>query len=321
MCTALTFKTKNLYFGRNFDYHISYKEKIIITPRNYAFVFSQKEYKTHFSFIGMGIIYHDYPLYYDGVNEKGLCIAGLNFKNNAKYSKKDKMHKINLKVHEFIPFILATCASIKEVKDIIKNINLLDLSFTNLEVATLHYLISDKDETITVEPINNKLLIYENKYGVLTNNPPYLSMIKKVKKYETLTNKEINISNIRKLKSKSYSSGEGAKGLPGDLTSSSRFIRTIFNKEHALKAEDEVFSYSQVFHILDNVSFIKGCCFNKDNLPMMTIYQSVINVNEKTYYFKTYLNSNIQSINLFSEDLASDKLIAYSTINQDNIKL
>ena len=37
MCTASNYITENHYFGRNFDYEISYKERVTITPRNYEF--------------------------------------------------------------------------------------------------------------------------------------------------------------------------------------------------------------------------------------------------------------------------------------------
>lgn len=33
MCTAVTYKTKDFYFGRTLDYEYSYKEEITITPR------------------------------------------------------------------------------------------------------------------------------------------------------------------------------------------------------------------------------------------------------------------------------------------------
>ena len=43
MCTAVTYKTKDFYFGRTLDYEFSYKEEVIITPRNYPFYFKEKE--------------------------------------------------------------------------------------------------------------------------------------------------------------------------------------------------------------------------------------------------------------------------------------
>ena len=78
MCTAVTYKTKDFYFGRTLDYEYSYKEEITITPRNYKFNFKNKSTITnHYAIIGMAYVAENYPLYYDAVNEKGLGIAGL----------------------------------------------------------------------------------------------------------------------------------------------------------------------------------------------------------------------------------------------------
>ena len=42
MCTAITFKTKDFYFGRTLDYEFSFGEEVTITPRNYEIKFSNK---------------------------------------------------------------------------------------------------------------------------------------------------------------------------------------------------------------------------------------------------------------------------------------
>ena len=39
MCTAASYRTKDLYFGRNLDYEFSYGDEVTITPRNYPFTF------------------------------------------------------------------------------------------------------------------------------------------------------------------------------------------------------------------------------------------------------------------------------------------
>ncbi|NVS34285.1 linear amide C-N hydrolase, partial [Listeria monocytogenes] len=39
MCTSITYTTKDHYFGRNFDYELSYKEVVVVTPKNYPFHF------------------------------------------------------------------------------------------------------------------------------------------------------------------------------------------------------------------------------------------------------------------------------------------
>ena len=143
MCTAVTYKTKDFYFGRTLDYEISYNEKVVITPRNYPFHFKEKDdINTHYAIIGMATVIRNYPLYYDAINEKGLGIAGLNFVGNTVYNDKI-IGKDNITQFEFIPWILSRCSSVKETKELIKNMNFLNIPFSeDLPLAELHWLIS-----------------------------------------------------------------------------------------------------------------------------------------------------------------------------------
>ena len=86
MCTAISYKTKDHYFGRNLDLEYSYVESVTVTPRNYPFHFrKERDFPKHYAMIGMAYVQDDYPLYYDATNEKGLSIAALNFPQNAHY--------------------------------------------------------------------------------------------------------------------------------------------------------------------------------------------------------------------------------------------
>ena len=52
MCTAITFKTKDHYFGRNLDYEYSYDETVTVTPQNYPFDFrSAGTVKSHYAIL------------------------------------------------------------------------------------------------------------------------------------------------------------------------------------------------------------------------------------------------------------------------------
>ena len=86
MCTAATYRTKDFYFGRNLDYERSYGESVTIFPRNAPLPMRHTAaLERHYAMIGMAHMQGGYPLYYDAVNEKGLCIAGLNFVDSAVY--------------------------------------------------------------------------------------------------------------------------------------------------------------------------------------------------------------------------------------------
>ena len=57
-----------------------------------------------------------------------------------------------------------------------------------------------------------------------------------------------------------YSRGMGAMGLPGDLSSRSRFARVAYSKMNSRSGDSENESVSQFFHILGSVEQQRGCC-------------------------------------------------------------
>ena len=160
MCTAISYKAKDHYFGRNLDMAKSYEEFVAITPRNYPFVFRKEPVmEKHYALIGVAYVHSDYPLYYDAVNEKGLGMASLNFPGNAMYyTEKEGMY--NVTPFELIPWILGTCANVREAKERMKKTNLLQISFNKeLPLTPLHFMIADRDECIVVEPMKDGVRI------------------------------------------------------------------------------------------------------------------------------------------------------------------
>ena len=152
MCTAVAYKTKDHYFGRNLDYEFSYNETVTVTPRNYPLRFRRMgDMPNHYAMIGMAFVQEDYPLYYDATNEKGLSMAGLNFPGNAYYKPEDP-DKDNITPFEFIPWILGQCATVPEVREKLSGLSLFKEDFNpKLPLSPLHWMISDKDESIVVE--------------------------------------------------------------------------------------------------------------------------------------------------------------------------
>ena len=170
MCTALSF---NQFFGSNLDYEFSYGERVAVTPRNYDFHFRHLDkHESHYALIGMAHVFEEYPLYYDAMNEKGLGMAGLNFVGNAKFYEA-KEGKNNVAAFEFISWILSQCASVKEARVVLENTNVCATPFNeHFPVAELHYMISDENESIVVECMEDGMHVYDNPTHVLTNNPP-----------------------------------------------------------------------------------------------------------------------------------------------------
>lgn len=319
MCTSVSFMTKDHYFGRTLDMECSYNEKVIITPRNYNFKFRLSDLMSnHYAIIGMGIVVDTYPLYYDATNEKGLSIAGLNFTTSAKFCEPVK-DKNNIGVFELIPWILGSCSSVDEVRDLLTETNIVGMDFNEkYKSAELHWMISDKDCSIVLECMGEGMKIYYNPVHVLTNNPEFPMQIFNINNYINLTCEEPETRFAEGFDLNRYSRGMGAMGLPGDLSSMSRFVRASFTRLNSVCGENEGESISQYFHILDSVSQTNGCV-RVGNSFEKTVYSSCCNTDKGIYYYKTYNNSQLSAIKLYNENLDGKDLITYNLMNEQQV--
>lgn len=321
MCTAVAYNSESLYFGRTLDNDFSYNEEVTITPRNYTFKFRNRaEIKNHFAIIGMAYVCEEYPLYYDAMNEKGLCMAGLNFIGNAKYN--ENIHgKENVAQFELIPWILSQCQDINEAINLLNRTNITNDAFNKkLLPAELHWIIAYKDKSVTIESVNDGLKIYDNPVGVLTNNPPFELQLFSLNNYINLSPKDLKNGFSDKIELNKYSRGMGALGLPGDLSSQSRFIRAAFTKLNSFIAKSKKENISQFFHIMNTVEQTKGCCIIGNGEYEKTIYTSCCCAEEGIYCYTTYENRQVSAVNLNKENLDSNILIKYPLINKEQIK-
>ncbi len=316
MCTAITYQTRDFYFGRTLDYEVAFGEMVTVTPRNFPFSFRHDEpLKTHYAMVGMAHVADGYPLYYDAVNEKGLCMAGLNFVGNARYGAPVE-NKQNIAQFELIPWLLGQCATVREVREKLRTINIVDTPFSpKYPTAQLHWLIADKAEAVTLESVEEGLMVYDNPVGVLTNNPSFEEQYRGLESYAHLTAKEPTFHG----NPRTYSRGRGALGLPGDLSSPSRFVRAVFTKQNAVSGDGENESVGQFFHILGTVEQTRGCCELEGGQYEITLYTSCCNADKGIYYYTTYGNRQIVAITMHHEKLDSNELIGYPLISDEQI--
>ncbi len=315
MCTAVSAKG---YFGRNLDFEEGFGEKITITPRNYPFRFGNRVTENHYAIIGMALPAEGYPLYFDATNEKGLSMAGLLFAGEAVY-RNPVEGKENVPSYELIPRILAECKNVEEAEEVFKTLNITGDAFSEeLPPSPLHWMVADKEKTIVIEQTKEGLGIYENPAGVLTNRPGFLFQMQYLSQFMGLSSKEPENRFAPGLELVSTSRGMGALGLPGDLSSPSRFVRAGFTKLNSVWNGNEGEDVSQFFHILNSVSQTMGC--NKVGEKWeITRYSSCCNTEKGIYYYTTYHNSRISAVDLFAENLDGRELIAYAPVTSEDI--
>lgn len=320
MCTAVTYRSEDHYFGRNFDLEYSYHETVTVTPRNYPFVFRKVgRLDRHYAMIGMAYVLENYPLYYDATNEKGLSMAGLNFPGNACYHE-EQPGKDNVAIFELIPWLLGQCATVAEARVLLSRMNVWEESFcASLPASTLHWIIADREESIVVESVKDGLKVYDNPVGVLTNNPPFEYHMHNLANYMALSTEQPANTLLPGVELKPYSRGMGAMGLPGDLSSASRFIKAAFTRCNARSGKDEAESVSQFFHILTSVEQQRGCVHMGEGKYEITIYSSCCNTDKGIYYYVTYDNRSINAVDMHRCDLEGQELVSYPLLKEQQI--
>lgn len=321
MCTGISFVNNDFYFGRNLDLEYHFGEKVVITPRNYPLTFKlEQSQNNHFAMIGMATIIDDYPLYAEAMNEHGLGMAGLNFPGYAKYNESPEDGKINITSYEIIPWTLSQFKTVFEVKQAYNNLNLVNIDFKQgVPVSPLHWIISDKTETIVLEMTKEGIKVFDNPIGVLTNNPTFDFHLTNLKNYMGISVQQPENRFTKNMIITPLGQGTGGIGLPGDCSPASRFIKAAFVKENSDCELDEMSNITQFFHILDSVSFVQGTVVTPEQKNDLTLYSSCINGRTGDYYYKTYTNNQISVISMQKENLNQTTLISYDLETKQNL--
>jgi len=312
MCTAVSFLKKDHYFGRNLDLEYSYDETVTVTPRNFPFRFrSGPALDNHYAFIGVAHVEEGYPLYYDATNEKGLSMAGLNFPVSTDY-KDPAADKDNIAPFEFIPWVLGRCANLSEARRLLERVNLTETAFSEkFPLTPLHWMVADRSGSLAVECARDGLRVHENPTHVLTNEPPFRVQMWNLCNYLGLSAQPTVNRFAPKVDLRAISRGMGAMGLPGDLSSQSRFVRAAFVRLNAVCGDSEQECVSQFFHILGSVAQQRGCVRTEKGKYDITVYSSCCNTDKGIYYYKTYEGSHIHAVDLHRENLDGSDLAVY----------
>ena len=243
MCSILKYKS---CVGRNFDYEVSYKEEIIGVSNN--------EYCNQYDIIGIGTgLVRDYPLLYDGMNEKGLVCGGLAFTMNAKYYSYQEEKK-NIPSFEFTFQVLANHDSVTGVREWLEDVSIWDEPYSDdMPNSDLHWFVADKDEAIIVEQTENGINWYDAETGVMTNNPPYPMQLANYN-----TEKEYVGCCVAYNSKEWFTRGMETDNLQGGYTSEERFIRLSYLKEKLEQSESPYDDFIETFHLLSSVEQLYG---------------------------------------------------------------
>jgi choloylglycine hydrolase len=256
----------------------------------------------------------------DGINEKGLVAAAFYFPGYASYTPVTSSNQSKaLSPVEFPNWILTQFATLDEVKAALDSVIIAPTVIKEWgpTPAPFHYIVYDsKGDSLVIEPLNEKLVVYENKLGTFTNSPTFDWHMTNLRNFINLTPFNVDPITLRGVELEPFGQGSGMVGLPGDFTPPSRFVRAAIFSSTAEPSKNATELVDQTFHILNQFDIPIGAAravSGKETHTDYTMLTSVKDPESLGYFFRTYDNQNIQWIDLKKMDLNAKSIKSLST--------
>ncbi len=322
-CTGIQLKSKDGAFinGRTVEFATKIQLNILVIPKNYEFRGTLPDgsasglvYKSKYAAIG-GYMENQEVLV-DGLNEAGLSVGAFYFPGYAQYPEiNQKNQSYALSPLEFPNWLLTQFATVEEVKAALKDQKIVIaptlFKAWNL-VPPFHYVVYDKTgKSIAIEPLNGKLIVYENPLGVMTNSPEFSWHMANLRNYLNLSPDNVSQTTLKELTLKPFGEGSGMRGIPGDFTPPSRFVRATFFSSAAVTSDTAKDTVFQMFHLLNQFDIPLGSVRSSSNGTThmdYTMFTTVKDPKNLIYYIKTYENQNVEMVSLNSFDLNGKSL-------------
>ena len=240
----------------------------------------------------------------DGVNEKGLSV-GLLWFPGAEYQKvEDGEEPVAIRSEDVGTWLLGTCATVDEAREAIQSVKVWQPYLPQLKIAPpLHFSIHDaQGNSLCVEYINGKCKIHDNHVGVLTNAPAFKWQVENLENY-----RHLNCQNHECPNGGRSVHGSGLRGMPGDLTPPSRFVRvaTFLRISNPVATASDGVRLAK--HIASTVNIPKGAVKSNEaddvyheNYTQWVAIKDLVN---RTFYFYSYDGLSLRSVDLRSVDL------------------
>ncbi|MFC6181777.1 choloylglycine hydrolase family protein [Lactiplantibacillus daowaiensis] len=306
MCTSLTFQTTggDQFLARTMDFGFELGGRPVVMPRQQHFssVTTAAEFDTPYSFVGTGRNLNGY-IFVDGVNEYGVSAAALYFSGQAHYPTEPVAGKLNLAPHEVLMWLLGNVKSAQELGDRLNEIAIVEAAAPLLNIVVpLHWIISDRSgATYVLEQEADGMHYMVNPVGVMTNTPDFNWHLKNLSNYLQLQPGPHVDRQYGDLTVKPFGPGTGAMGMPGDYTSPSRFVRTVFMRQYTDAVATDAEAVNALSHLLNSVEIPKGVKLQADGSSDYTQYRAYMSMHEPAFYIQPYADQTITRVGLTPE--------------------
>ncbi|WP_124965954.1 choloylglycine hydrolase family protein [Trabulsiella odontotermitis] len=292
-CTSLILPASDgtRIYARTMEFAADMNSRLVGVPRGLALT-GQKGLAWQARYAAVGMNAFGMPALPDGINEKGLTGGILYFPGFAQYTDPQAVAPGQwLASWEFLAWALTNFATVAEVKAALPDIRVMDVILPEMGMdPPVHYTLHDASgASVVIEPVNGVLKVYDNAPGVMTNPPGFDWHMTNLRNYVNLTAVDTPSLHINGATVLPPGAGSGLRGIPGDMTPPSRFIRAAALVLSAQKTAGGLPGVRMAEHIINQFDIPKGLVRVTDNAapPEHTWWSSVADTGRKRYYIKT----------------------------------
>lgn len=334
-CTGIRLMAEDgtVVYARTLEFNVDLDSDVIMVPRDYARSGTTPEgenglrWTSKYASVGANGV--GLPFLFDGLNEKGLAAGTFYFPTTAGYMTYTAAEASKtIAPWEVGSWILENFATVEEVKQNIGSIVVAPVVFKNWGfVPPAHYVVHDASgKSIVIEYVEGKLHVYDNVIGVFTNSPAFDWQMTNLRNYLNFSLVNAPPVEVGGVKLTGFGQGTGMLGMPGDFTPPSRFVRAVAYSTSVLPSRTGGEAVLQAFHILNNFDIPAGSSREEHKdahgniIADHTIWTSASDLKAKRFYFRTYDNSQIRSVDLMKMPLDAKTITSISMKGPEIIK-
>ncbi|WP_370624812.1 linear amide C-N hydrolase [Polynucleobacter sp. MG-27-Goln-C1] len=172
-----------------------------------------------------------------------------------------------------------------------------------------HYHFVDKTGgNLVVEFTNNKMNVYDNPVGVLTNGPDFPWHLQNLSNY-TFTNVDKNTGQLGTLKLSTQDAGIALTALPSAQTSQGRFVKAAFYVNYVRKGKTPDEAMNMLAHVMNNFDrpydlTVDGAGGSGDGVrgkgysSEVTVWTTMSDLNRNQYYVRSINHMNFAVVDM-----------------------
>ncbi len=331
-CTGICIRAEDgsIVYARTLEFGIDLDSQVLFLPRDYEFTGTTASGKPGLTwnakYAAVGLNCFGYKVLADGLNEEGLGAGAFYLPGYAGYQAvTPQTEGDSIAPWEVVTWMLTNFSTVDEVREALPSIKVAAVPATDkLGVLPLHFIAHDQNgQALVIEYVDGQLHTYDNPIGVITNSPTFDWHLTNLRNYINLSPTNAAPVDLHGLSLSQFGQGSGLRGLPGDFTPPSRFVRATVLSQDAHPGATGEDAVATAFHVLDSFDIPRGAVrpeVGSGEPEEYTQWTSAADLKNRKYYFHTYNNRRTRSVDLTAFDIDSREAVTIPLDDSESIE-